>query len=86
MPLMKVTRYTVYKDGRKARQCHFLKSEWNYGIREFRALKRENLPPEEAAQQKRLFIRALDRDRERAQRFGCKWALHAAVPLGRHRR
>ena len=90
MPMMQRTHYATHTAKRKARQCWFLKSEFNYGIKEFRALKRAieagTLDPAYGAEQKALFLKALKADRTRAERFGCKWARKASVPLGRGRR
>ena len=90
MPMMRRTPYSVYTDRRKARQCLFLKSEFNYGIKEFRALKRAieagELEAAEGAEQKRRFLNVLRGDLDRATKFGCKWAIRASVPLGRARR
>jgi hypothetical protein len=90
MPMMRRTHYAAHTAKRKARQCLFLKSEFNFGIKEFRALKREieagTLDAAYGVEQKRLFLKALKADRTRAERFGCKWARRASVPLGRRRR
>ena len=90
MPMMRRSLYSAYTDRRKARQCLFLKSEFNYGIKEFRSLKRAieagELPAHEAAEQKSRFLKVLKQDLDRATRFGCKWAIRASVPLGRARR
>lgn len=88
--MMRRSLYSVYTSRRKARQCLFLKSEFNYGIKEFRALKKAiqtgDLDASDGANEKRLFLGALHEDLERAQKFGCKWAIRASVPLGRARR
>jgi hypothetical protein len=87
---MRRSLYSAYTDRRKARQCLFLKSEFNYGIKEFRSLKRAieagELPAHEAAEQKSRFLKVLKQDLDRATRFGCKWAIRASVPLGQARR
>jgi hypothetical protein len=89
MPMMRRTHYAAHTAKRKARQCLFLKSEFNYGIKEFRALKRAieagELDPAYGVEQKTLFLQTLRQDRTRAARFGCKWAIRASVPLGRAR-
>lgn len=88
--MMRRTHYAAHTAKRKARQCLFLHSEFRYGIKEFRALKREiakgELDPDYGAEQQKLFLKALRADKERAVRFGCKWAQRAAVPLGQLRR